>query len=65
VVAVLLASARVAAGALLGALVAGRVAARFGLGITIIASSLIGASANLLVPLATGATVVIAGMLML
>src|ERR1700716_1208334 len=52
-------------GALLGALVAGRVAARFGLGITIIGSALIGVAANLLVPLATGPTVVIAGMLML
>ena len=52
-------------GALLGALIAGRVAARFGLGTTIIASSLIGATANLLVPLASGPIVVIAGMLML
>jgi len=52
-------------GALLGALVAGRVAARFGLGITIIGSILIGALATLLVPLATGPTVVVAVMLML
>src|SRR5258708_6359699 len=52
-------------GALLGALIAGRVAARFGLGTTIIASSLIGAPANLLVPLPTGPIVVLPGMLML
>src|SRR5712691_6566574 len=52
-------------GALLGAVVAGRVAARFGLGTTIIGSALIGAAASLLVPLATGPTVVLAGTLML
>jgi len=52
-------------GALLGALVAGRVAARFGLGTTIIMSSLIGSAANVLVPFAAGPTVVVAGVLML
>jgi MFS family permease len=52
-------------GALLGAVVAGRVAARFGLGSTIIGSALIGAVASLLVPLATGPTVALAGTLML
>ncbi len=52
-------------GALLGALVAGKVAMRFGLGATIIGSALVGAAANLLVPLASGPTVVLAGMLML
>jgi MFS family permease len=52
-------------GALLGAVAAGRVAARFGLGTTIIGSALIGAAASLLVPLATGPTVVLAGTLML
>jgi MFS family permease len=52
-------------GALLGAFVAGKVANRFGLGATIIGSSLIGGLANLLVPLATGPSVVLVGMLML
>src|SRR5260370_18638378 len=52
-------------GALLGALAAGRVAARFGLGITIIGSALIGAAASLLIPLASGQTVVVAAILML
>jgi len=52
-------------GALLGALVAGNVAARFGLGTTIIGSALVGAAVNLLVPLAGGPIVVVAGMLML
>jgi len=52
-------------GALLGALVAGNVAARFGLGTTIIGSALVAAAVNLLVPLAGGPIVVVAGMLML
>jgi predicted MFS family arabinose efflux permease len=52
-------------GALVGALVAGKIAARFGLGITIIGSAFIGAAANLLVPLASGPTVLLAGTLML
>jgi MFS family permease len=52
-------------GALLGALVAGKVAARFGLGATLIGASLLGELANLLVPLATGPTVVLVGTLML
>lgn len=52
-------------GALLGALVAGKAAMRFGLGATIIGSSLLGAASTLLIPLAAGPTVVLAGMLML
>jgi len=52
-------------GALLGSLIAGRVASRFGLGATIIGASLVGEVANLMVPLATGPTVVLAGTLML
>ena len=52
-------------GALLGSLLAGRVADRFGFGSTIIGSMLSGALANLLVPLASGPLAVVAGMLML
>ncbi|HEY0584241.1 MAG TPA: MFS transporter, partial [Chloroflexota bacterium] len=46
-------------GALLGALVAGRIAQRFGLGATIIGSSTVAALATLLVPLASGPTPVV------
>jgi MFS family permease len=52
-------------GALLGSLLAGRVADRFGFGSTIVGSIVIGALANLLVPLASGPLTVVAGMLML
>ena len=51
-------------GALLGSLLAGRVANRFGLGATIIGSMIVGDVANLLIPLASGPTVVAVGMLM-
>jgi MFS family permease len=51
-------------GALLGALVAGRVATRFGLGRTILGSSLLFGMVNLQVPLASGPPFVVAGMLM-
>jgi predicted MFS family arabinose efflux permease len=52
-------------GALLGSFVAGTAANRFGLGATIIGSSLISGLANLLVPLANGPTVAVVGLLML
>jgi MFS family permease len=52
-------------GALLGSLLAGRAADHFGFGSTIIGSISIGALANLLVPLASGPSAVVAGMLML
>jgi MFS family permease len=52
-------------GALLGALVAGRIAQRFGLGATIIGSSTVGALATLLVPLASGPTPLVVAVLML
>jgi MFS family permease len=52
-------------GALFGALIAGWLAKRFGLGATIIGSLAVSEGANLLVPLASGATLVIAGVLML
>jgi predicted MFS family arabinose efflux permease len=52
-------------GALLGALAAGRLAQRFGVGPTIIGSALIGALAELLIPLASGPSIVVAGTLML
>jgi MFS family permease len=51
-------------GALLGSLLAGPIAQGFGLGRTIVGSILIGALANLLVPLAGGPPFVAAGMLM-
>ena len=51
-------------GALLGALMAGWLARRFGLGTTIVVSVLVGELANLLVPLASGTTVVITATLM-
>jgi predicted MFS family arabinose efflux permease len=50
-------------GALLGALLAGKVATRFGLGATIIGASFLGGLANLIVPLASGPDFVTAGML--
>jgi MFS family permease len=52
-------------GALLGALLAGRMANRFGLGATIIGASLVGGLANLLVPLASGPELAIAALLLL
>jgi predicted MFS family arabinose efflux permease len=52
-------------GALLGSVVAGKTATRFGLGATIIGSSVATGVAHLLVPFASGPTVVLAGMLML
>jgi MFS family permease len=52
-------------GALLGSLLAGRLADRLGLGATIISSIFVGGLANLLIPLASGPTVVAVGMLML
>jgi MFS family permease len=51
-------------GALLGSLLAGRIATRFGLGATIIGSMIVGDVANLLIPLASGPTFVVVGMLM-
>jgi MFS family permease len=52
-------------GALLGSLLAGRVADHFGLGATIIGAILLGALASLLIPLASGSTVVVTAVLML
>jgi MFS family permease len=52
-------------GALLGAVLAGKLATRFGLGTTIIGSSFAFAISALLVPLAGGPTVVVVGILML
>ena len=51
-------------GALFGALIAGWLAHRFGLGTTIIGSILVGQVANFLVPLAAGPSLVITAMLM-
>jgi MFS family permease len=51
-------------GALIGALLAGPAADRFGLGRTIIGSIFIGGMANLLIPLAGGSPVVTTGVLM-
>lgn len=51
-------------GALLGSLLAGPIARRFGLGRTIVGSIVVGGIANLLVPLAGGPPVLAAGMLM-
>jgi MFS family permease len=51
-------------GALLGSVLAGPVANRFGLGTTIIGSIFLGGLANLLIPLASGSTVVVTGLLM-
>jgi predicted MFS family arabinose efflux permease len=50
-------------GALLGSLIAGRVAVQFGVGATIIGSILLSAVTNLLIPLASGPTLVVIGML--
>jgi MFS family permease len=50
-------------GALLGAVLAGRVANRFGLGATIIGASFLGGFANLFVPLASGPDFAVAGVL--
>src|ERR1051326_2615840 len=52
-------------GALLGAVAAGELAKRFGLGPTIIGSGAIGGLANLLIPFAGGPFLVMVGMLML
>jgi MFS family permease len=52
-------------GALLGSLLAGRLARQFGLGATIIGSSVVSALSTLLIPLASGPTLVVAGILML
>ncbi len=51
-------------GALLGSVLAGPMANRFGLGATIIGSIFVGGVANLLIPLASGPTVVVTAMLM-
>jgi len=51
-------------GALLGSLLAGSVATRFGLGATIIGASIAADLANLLIPFASGPTIVVVGMLM-
>jgi MFS family permease len=51
-------------GALLGALMAGDLARRFGLGTTIVGSIFVGGLANLLIPLASGTPTVIAATLM-
>lgn len=51
-------------GALLGALLAGRIATRFGLGATIIGAMIVGDVANLLIPLASGPTFSVVAMLM-
>lgn len=51
-------------GALLGAVIAGDVARRFGLGATIVGSVLLGGLANLLIPLAMGPTWVVTAVLM-
>jgi predicted MFS family arabinose efflux permease len=51
-------------GALLGSLLAGRIATRFGLGATIIGVMIVGDVANLLIPLASGPTFLVVGMLM-
>jgi MFS family permease len=51
-------------GALLGAMLAGPLARRFGLGRTIIGSIAIGAISNLLIPLASGPQPLLVGMLM-
>ena len=52
-------------GALLGAVIAGRLARQFGLGATILGSIALSEVANLLIPLAAGPTLVVTGMLML
>jgi MFS family permease len=52
-------------GALLGAVLAGWLARRLGLGTTIIASIFVGALSNLLIPLASGSAVQITAMLMI
>jgi predicted MFS family arabinose efflux permease len=52
-------------GALLGAVMAGDVARRFGLGATIVGSVFVGGLANLLVPLAAGPTWLVTATLML
>jgi MFS family permease len=52
-------------GALLGSMLAGRVAKRFGLGATIIISILISGVSRLLVPIASGPTLVVVGVLAL
>jgi len=51
-------------GALIGAVIAGDVARRFGLGATIVGSIFVGALANLLIPLAAGPTWLVTTMLM-
>ena len=52
-------------GALLGSVLAGRIARAFGLGATIVGSSFLGAAFGLLIPLAAGPLPVVVGMLML
>ena len=51
-------------GALLGSLLAGRVAGRFGLGVSIIGSSFVSGLAYLLIPLARGPSFFVVGLLM-
>jgi MFS family permease len=51
-------------GALLGSVLAGKLANRFGLGATIIGASFLSGIASLLIPLASGSTVVVAAVLM-